>query len=385
MANHRKRRRLGNPDPPEDSEAERLIKTFARVEPLLCDLLAVSRAVADIGAVVGEQRARFIVTLRSLIWVNEEIPSGTSLERTVTEKSATSLGKRPAPVERGPEPAASLFNQMVSQRTWPPPLPPIEDARIRQDALFLGPKHNFQRMEFLGDAYLQMVSTHLLYDRFPTSREGPLSDMRAKLVANIPLFEYARLYNFSSMMSGAPSWKMLADAFEAYVAGIILSDPVGGIEKLTEWLTALYEPKMQEMARDPKAAKPRFAVKLGIRKLKFKKNSASRTLRERSTTRGELHPHLAWAPGPEAGPEEDGWEEWGDAMMIDGPNPQDAVTSPIDKNAKTTLHSLISGDGATVKYVSLEDGGSGFEVMAVFTGWGFVDQPVGQGWGANEE
>lgn len=392
MANSNKRRRLGNSDPPQDSESERLIKTFDRVEPLLCDLLVASRFVADLNAVIGEQRAKFIATLRSLIWVNEEIPSGPSLERTITEKSATSLGKRPAPTpgEHAPEPAALVPDELIlpppsSPPPWPPQLPQIKDAHIRQDALRPGEAaHNFQRMEFLGDAYLQMVSTHILYDRFPCSREGPLSDMRAKLVANIPLCEYARLYNFSSLIPGSPTWKMLADSFEAYVAGVVLSDPGDGIQKLREWLEVLYEPKMQEMAHNLMLPTTRFAVKSKTKKSKFKRNHVVLIPRARSVTRAGLRPLPPRILRPQAFPEEDEWEEWGDAMMIDEPGIQN-FASPIDKDAQNVLQSLVSSDGATVKYLSLESGGDGFEVTAVLTGWGFVDQPIGQGWGVTEE
>lgn len=392
MSGHRKRRRLDSSDPPQDSESERLIKTFDSVEPLLCDLLAASRFVTDLDAVIGEQRAKFIATLRSLIWVNEEIPSSPSLERKLTEKSATSLGKRPAapalsPAEYVPEPAAPLSGETIlppillssSPPSWPPQLPQIKDARIRQDALRPGyAAHNFQRMEFLGDAYLQMVSTHILYDRFPGSREGPLSDMRAKLVANIPLFEYARLYNFSSLIPGSPTWKMLADSFEAYVAGVVLSDPGDGIQKLKEWLEALYEPKMQEMARNLKAPKTRFAVKPGA---KFRRPAVWMP----RVTKSALRPPPVRTSNSQLLPEEDEWEEWGDAMVVDEPEIQNPLTSPIDKDAQNVLQSLISGNGVSVTYVSLERGGDGFEVMAVLTGWGFVDQPIGQGWGVNEE
>lgn len=41
--------------------------------------------------------------------------------------------------------------------------------------------------------------------------------------------------------------KTLADCFEAYIAAIILDDPVGGVKTATEWLEALYAPKLKEM------------------------------------------------------------------------------------------------------------------------------------------
>ena len=51
--------------------------------------------------------------------------------------------------------------------------------------------HN-QRLEFLGDAVLQLVLTHELYDKFPAFDEGSLTKARAKLVNRRTLAEHAR-------------------------------------------------------------------------------------------------------------------------------------------------------------------------------------------------
>ena len=52
------------------------------------------------------------------------------------------------------------------------------------------PAHN-QRLEFLGDAVLQLVLTHELYEKFPAFDEGPLTKARAKLVNRRTLAEHA--------------------------------------------------------------------------------------------------------------------------------------------------------------------------------------------------
>src|SRR5215470_6486915 len=49
-----------------------------------------------------------------------------------------------------------------------------------------------QRLEFLGDAVLQLVLTRELYEKFPTFGEGPLTKARAKLVNRRSLAERAR-------------------------------------------------------------------------------------------------------------------------------------------------------------------------------------------------
>jgi len=53
------------------------------------------------------------------------------------------------------------------------------------------PAHN-QRLEFLGDAVLQLVLTQQLYEKFPAFDEGPLTKARAKLVNRRTLAEHAQ-------------------------------------------------------------------------------------------------------------------------------------------------------------------------------------------------
>src|SRR6516164_10447174 len=54
------------------------------------------------------------------------------------------------------------------------------------------PVQTNQRLEFLGDAVLQLVLTGELYQKFPTFGEGALTKARAKLVNRRSLAEHAR-------------------------------------------------------------------------------------------------------------------------------------------------------------------------------------------------
>src|SRR5262252_4582297 len=54
------------------------------------------------------------------------------------------------------------------------------------------PVQTNQRLEFLGDAVLQLVLTRELYEKFPAFGEGPLTKARAKLVNRRSLAERAR-------------------------------------------------------------------------------------------------------------------------------------------------------------------------------------------------
>jgi ribonuclease-3 len=91
-------------------------------------------------------------------------------------------------------------------------------------------QHN-QRLEFLGDAVLQLVLTQELYEKFPTYDEGPLTKARAKLVNRRALAEKGRLLGLGENLvvsrgeethGGRERPSALADAFEAVLGAIFL-------------------------------------------------------------------------------------------------------------------------------------------------------------------
>ena len=90
--------------------------------------------------------------------------------------------------------------------------------------------HN-QRLEFLGDAVLQLVLTQKLYEQFHAFDEGPLTKARAKLVNRRTLAEHARTLGIGAHLilsrgeetsGGRERASTLADAFEALLGAIFL-------------------------------------------------------------------------------------------------------------------------------------------------------------------
>ena len=145
-----------------------------------------------------------------------------------------------------------------------PPLPPVTDPSLSQ-AVFthqgtLNAKNSavqglsYERLELLGDAYLELIATRVIYSRFPHLSTGRLSQLRQLLVRNETLKEFADRYHFDEKIQipdglrqkrGKPiPIKVAADVFEAYVAAVILSDPVNGFAKTEEWLLELWSPKL---------------------------------------------------------------------------------------------------------------------------------------------
>jgi ribonuclease III len=100
-------------------------------------------------------------------------------------------------------------------------------------------EHN-QRLEFLGDAVLQLVLTRELYEKFPAFNEGPLTKARAKLVnrrtlavrgRELGLGEHLTLSRGEELHGGRERPSALADAYEALVGAIFLD---GGFEVARE-------------------------------------------------------------------------------------------------------------------------------------------------------
>jgi ribonuclease III len=88
-----------------------------------------------------------------------------------------------------------------------------------------------QRLEFLGDAVLQLVITEYLYSHFPQANEGALTKLRARLVSRDALKDQAQALELGTHLlmgrgeeasGGRVRTSALADAFEAMVGAIYL-------------------------------------------------------------------------------------------------------------------------------------------------------------------
>ena len=107
--------------------------------------------------------------------------------------------------------------------------------------------HN-QRLEFLGDAVLQLVLTRELYEKFPAFDEGSLTKTRAKLVNCRALAERAGALDLGAhlvlshgeeMHGGRERPSALADTFEALLGAIYLD---GGLDAAREFILREFVP-----------------------------------------------------------------------------------------------------------------------------------------------
>jgi len=91
--------------------------------------------------------------------------------------------------------------------------------------------HHNERLEFLGDAVLELIVTEELYKDYPDKPEGELTNWRASLVNSKILFRIAKELNFSDFLLlskgqskevGKARSYILANAFEAVIGAIYL-------------------------------------------------------------------------------------------------------------------------------------------------------------------
>ena len=112
-----------------------------------------------------------------------------------------------------------------------------------------------ERMEFLGDAVLELCITRLLYFRYPDAPEGKLSKARSGMVNEARLETIARLMGLGEylllgkgeeLQGGREKASILADALEAVLAGVYLDS---GLEAASDAIARLFEPYLQGAIR----------------------------------------------------------------------------------------------------------------------------------------
>ncbi|KAM4059893.1 ribonuclease III domain-containing protein [Hirsutella rhossiliensis] len=141
-----------------------------------------------------------------------------------------------------------------------PPLPKILDPELEEVAFThpgLGLVQNYERLEWLGDAYLELIASSLIYQTFGRTPSGRCSQLRELLIRNTTLAQYFRQYDMHlraklpsdlvksgelgrGRSSDKDQLKTQGDMFEAYVAAVIVSDPQNGLANVVCWLKTLW-------------------------------------------------------------------------------------------------------------------------------------------------
>lgn len=132
---------------------------------------------------------------------------------------------------------------------------------------------NNERLEFLGDALLNLFVAELVYEQHPRADEGEMTRLRAALVNGAALAEIARAEDIGEHLHLGPGElksggfrrdSILADAFEALIAAIYTD---AGWSACRDTVRRLFAERVAAGARTPKDAKTRLQEWLQARNL----------------------------------------------------------------------------------------------------------------------
>ncbi len=123
--------------------------------------------------------------------------------------------------------------------------------------------HN-ERLEFLGDAVLELVVTERLYDQFPEKPEGEMTSLRAALVnskmlaevsVDLAINDFLMLSRGEAKDVGRARQFILANAFEALVGALYLDQGYAAVAFFIEQvlMSRLGEVLEKKLYKDPKS------------------------------------------------------------------------------------------------------------------------------------
>ncbi|GGI41747.1 ribonuclease III [Mammaliicoccus stepanovicii] len=109
--------------------------------------------------------------------------------------------------------------------------------------------HN-ERLEFLGDAVLELTVSQFLFKKFPLLPEGKLTKLRASIVCEPSLVTFAMSLNMNDLLllgkgeektGGRERPSLIADAFESFVGALYLDK---GLDTVETFLSAIVYPQV---------------------------------------------------------------------------------------------------------------------------------------------
>ena len=130
-----------------------------------------------------------------------------------------------------------------------------------------------ERLEFLGDSVLSLVTSNYLYSKFSDCPEGELTRMRAEVVCERALSGYANAIGLGNYLllgigeeknNGRSRKSILADAFEALLAAIYLDAGESGMETVEGFLIPFIAKEIENIGKskgfsgDPKSLLQQF-------------------------------------------------------------------------------------------------------------------------------
>ncbi|HYB91779.1 MAG TPA: ribonuclease III [Candidatus Binataceae bacterium] len=152
------------------------------------------------------------------------------------------LWRRPAP-PRPETPAESPRSRLERTLAYTFTRPELLEAALTHPSAATGTEVHYERLEFLGDAVLDLAIADLLMRQFPAAKEGPLSKLRASIVnartlalkaQSIDLGDMIRFGKGEEKSGGREKISILAAAFEAVLGAIYTDSGLGPAQQVVE-------------------------------------------------------------------------------------------------------------------------------------------------------
>lgn len=136
------------------------------------------------------------------------------------------------------------------------------------------PRFDNQRLEYLGDAVIQLILTNELFHLFPKFSEGKLTKLRSRLVSKEALCRFAEKIELGQHLllgkgedssGGRERASNLADAMEALSGAIYLD---GGIGPAEAFILNNFREFIEEIAREPEENNPKGELQEQLQAIK---------------------------------------------------------------------------------------------------------------------
>lgn len=130
-----------------------------------------------------------------------------------------------------------------------------------------GTVHDNERLEFMGDAVLQIYSAEKLYSIDPPLKEGVMSTRRANLVCEkglamlvreFELNKYLKLGQGEEKTGGRERDSIISDMFEAFIGAVYLDSDIANVYKLLDLIMLKHVKEIDESTFDYKTKLQEF-------------------------------------------------------------------------------------------------------------------------------
>lgn len=279
-----------------------------------------------------------------------------------------------------------------------PLLPPIPDETLEQavfthQSYLSGPNQNkltrsYERLEFLGDAYIELIASKLLYSLYPHMPAGRLSQQREVLVKNKTLADFSLAYGFDKRARLRP---VVSDtqSFGSLTAG----DQYNEKKRQTSGKMLDATPlRPSGQLNAPKKGLGPNSPDAAFRGSKHQQKDAEK---QYIKTLGDIFE--AYVAAIVLSDSQNGYsisEKWMHTLWMPKLDAQDSAETgtPPPANAKNELAKRVMGKGIRLEYRDSEPpdnsesaaGKTWYTIGAFLTGWGWSQTKLGQGRALNK-